>query len=858
MAQDDSVVVISSSPEFPSIHQLLAKSPKRTTLRSGKNAAAIPDNAPSSFMTATNLWKSLHPGQELVDDEPIDVSAKDMVSKADGIPEPVDPGSKASESDEKKPRKKRATGTTAKKSKKSGEGEAEPPPPQPLVDAVTAESKPAPKRRGRPKGATEQQKEAQTTIPKGKVTKAAPKEKKTRKKAETVSRHFANPAPSTVPAEPATSKLDDEPIDQEQAIRRRLDWTPPPEKITINLEDSVLSQEPELQDSFKNLLGGYNDKMDDGQINASTIAGPSNNDILGKRKLIELVATKTSKTTTPETSQAKSKAPKKKPRTITDLAMAAYRPVEENEDLAPTEKARKESVLNYFEVEGPGKETGKGAGGASKTAKKPAKAKASKKKAEPKKQILLSPASALKQVSGQDFVFGTASQLATEDDPDLFRALHEAMKESNHPDRDPFASSSPIQSEIARRRKAGGKLWTAGARDDDGDLLDLEPLDLTGSPVAASDYPLPQLSVLDTEKAVAGQASAPKIPIEILSSDFDSFDLTESPALPTAPKALLFAAPTAATGAGKSAASKVHTPPIPAESVQVHLTVDSDFEPPPSNQEHHRLIAQSQAQASPERPQASMPQRPKYELYTDAKLAKEISAYGFKPVKKREAMIALLEKCWDNKQKATLLDSATDDATSKTKTAAKPKGRPRKTTKPAAASTESTSVPTVTTPKRTKAATASRAVVEIADSDASDSEDPFFSSPVSARAKEDVFSDDAHEAMDVSVSDDTEDASLLAMEGPSTEQTVLFSRITKAVTTAPRTRNPAEPSWYEKMLMYDPVILEDLTAWLNAGQLDRVGHDGEVNPEEVKLWCLSKSVCCLWRQNIHGKARKRF
>jgi hypothetical protein len=60
------------------------------------------------------------------------------------------------------------------------------------------------------------------------------------------------------------------------------------------------------------------------------------------------------------------------------------------------------------------------------------------------------------------------------------------------------------------------------------------------------------------------------------------------------------------------------------------------------------------------------------------------------------------------------------------------------------------------------------------------------------------------------------------------------------------------------MLMYDPVVLEDLTSWLNAGQLDRVGYDDEVSAGDVKKWCESKSICCLWKVNLQGKERKRF
>ena len=109
--------------------------------------------------------------------------------------------------------------------------------------------------------------------------------------------------------------------------------------------------------------------------------------------------------------------------------------------------------------------------------------------------------------------------------------------------------------------------------------------------------------------------------------------------------------------------------------------------------------------------------------------------------------------------------------------------------------------------------------------------------------------------LSVSVMDDTDPS--LAIH-PTEDQPLSHEYITKAVTSAPRTTDPANPSWHEKMLLYDPIVLEDLTTWLNCGQLTRVGFDGEVSTMEVKQWCESKSVCCLWKVNLRGKERKRL
>lgn len=50
-------------------------------------------------------------------------------------------------------------------------------------------------------------------------------------------------------------------------------------------------------------------------------------------------------------------------------------------------------------------------------------------------------------------------------------------------------------------------------------------------------------------------------------------------------------------------------------------------------------------------------------------------------------------------------------------------------------------------------------------------------------------------------------------------QTTLFPLIARAITSAPRTKDPSRPSWHEKILLYDPIVLEDLCGWLNEGSL---------------------------------------
>ncbi|KAK4446408.1 hypothetical protein QBC34DRAFT_411656 [Podospora aff. communis PSN243] len=911
---DSAIVIISSSPEFPSINELFAKPPKKPALRSGSNAAAIPENAVTSFTTATTFWRSSRAETETVVEDPIasniqpistlsKMATTVLESSPELAPSPPPPPPPKQKRNPPAPKTKKASSSVASKAEEvaateSGVGEV----------SVAVETKSARKRR-----VAKTTGDGQTTLPKGKVTKPSAKPKASGKRVETVSRHFSAETVQPNVAQPLVTKpIEAQPLDLEMAPRRRIDWTPPPQDDRPTTADSTAFEEvsasraegrqpmndPSKQ-SLKRLLDDYGHKTAENEDAAPSV----NTDVLGKRKLVQMVATaaasiRSSNANTLEASPTKTKLPKKKPRTITELATAAYRLPEDNAVSEPLQ-SHKDSLLGYFEpevtpladaTEAPSAKPKKGT-------KKPAKPKVSKKKEDPRKQLVLSPTSAMKQVAGQDFVFGTASQLATEEDPDLLRALHEAMKASNQPDDDPFCSS-PAVTDLALRRRVGNKLWAAGARDEDGDVRDLEVLDLTGSPEALPTYTLPGLAVAQEKEKEPVQPPGQRIEIDIPSSDFDAL-LSIEPR----PKSHYFLTQTKVREVVQSASHE-------AFESQPDTTPEADFEPPPSNQEHNLLLSQSN---SPMKPiEADGPTLPRYELYTEAQLSREIASYGFKAVKKRTAMIALLEQCWASKNPTAVSTGGTAHATIATssrqaaqtveppppKSPRRPKGRPKKTAAAAAtanadpeapqpvkrprgrpkkdasavsspkatkakgkavASVASVAAPTApapmappSTPKKRKAP--AKQVLEIADSE-SDT-DPFASSPMSSPENtQDVMFSPPQSQMDVSITEDTE-MSLVAMS-PTTQQMTLFGYITKAVTTAPPTKDPAQPSWHEKILMYDPVILEDLAGWLNAGQLDKVGYDRAVAPEDVKKWCESKSVCCVWRVNLHGKERKR-
>ncbi|XXH06006.1 40S ribosomal protein S21 [Hypoxylon texense] len=795
---------MSSSPGLPPLSDIFAKSSKKAALQSGSRAAPVPDDARTTFTSAASILREA---------PEIDIETEQISYSP--------------------PRKSKVTKVRKKKS----------PVPEttsrPINSPILIESSPREKPWQKYKSKEETQKIEQPAISKGRVAKPAPRSK-SNEKPETVSRHF--PAKEGV-AKQVRGKLDEGKavgkLEQghaaigsscsEPALRRRNDWTPPPTNSPIligsesdNRELHSSADRVRSKDVFHTLLDQYGCK--DGSSSAATEQPQV--DILKKRKLIELVSTSMdAEPRSREPSPVKAVNVKKKTRTITELATAPYvLPIEPELDLAGM--ATKDSLLNYFDSDGAVKALVDHQTAV--MSQKKDKAKETKATTKPKRKrktgtasnpILLSPNSALKQSSNQDFVFGTSSQLAREESPSTLRDLHLAIQASNRAEPDPFADSD------------SQGLWHAGARDMDGDLINMDDVELV------EDFPsLPRRGE---------QAHPPRDEFVDIHDILKSSELDES-----------------ATTAPHQNSHFFQSQTIP--STQPPRTGD-------------QVLGEPQTTAEMTAP------RPDYESLTDAQLARQIASYGFKPVKKRQAMIALLDQCWSSKSSETAASQSRPMSTSSATNAAKRKqhtvatepgkepkrrGRPRKNSAAETSSTTKVSAPKEASTKRPSSrprANASKPV-EIADSDPEESASPSPSSRTPSPERDRIFS--SPPAVDLSLlTEEADDMSLLAGTGTGTgttdqqqggRQADLFRHITKAVRSAPRSRDPARPSWHEKMLLYDPIVLEDLAAWLNGGALGAAGYDGEVSPVDVKAWCESKSVICLWRQNLHGKDRKRY
>ncbi|KLU90926.1 structure-specific endonuclease subunit SLX4 [Magnaporthiopsis poae ATCC 64411] len=992
----------SSSPDLPSVGELVARYTRKPPLSSGSSARPIPTNATASFTTASSLLRTsqatsaetqaFDPRRPLPKTTPqrssaacdiIEISPDVSVVELEPLPRTEGRGRNIAAPTAVAPRAGENHGvelldTTSPKTQPRKAFNSPPPKdvseadPQPIVQAPSKVVKPAARKPSAPSR---------------------------RKKAETVSRHFApHAAEQTDPAKPVEPKprrpkaskvapkvniapvpepvpVDAEVICLEPALPRRSDWTPPRETAAQQPQSGspVDTQGAStigprgvfetLQDTFACPLAQTLSRSHSPEKDVPPVA------VLKKRKAIQLIGPSREASASKDTSPTKFKAPKKKPRTITELATAAYVAPASN---GASETAKPDSILNYLEPEQSGEHVLQHGHPVS----RPRKPDRKRKGKQGRRQLLLSPISAMDQSARQDFVFGTSSQLAQEQSPTFLKELHQALRASNELLEDPFASPP-----VAEPGK-GRKLWAAGARGEDGDVVDVEVIDLLDSPAFPED---PMAIVMaEMQKSPSDRLgkektkTAPAIDIESSASDSESEQFT-APAPNTQSNNIYFA-----TQRPSSSPQLAPEPPASKPHMTQTIVLDEgagDYELPPSNQEAQQI--QQLQQQTRKNTQTTAP-RPNFELMTDVQLASQVAKYGFKAIKRRTAMVALLEQCWVSKTggvataagsgasmstTASMARSGSKESASRAvtkspvkkprgrptkdgptpaaapdlvsdatipvkprgrpkKTAAtasspKPRGRPKKTDSPEGSPkprgrpkktgspegspkprgrakkagsperspksrgrTKKTASPersprpwgrtkknssSATTKTKTKATstsrspspfaarartptrgkkTATQSAIEIADSDGEGG------LSISSRSSpERIFSSPG--AVDLSISEDV-DMSLAASPRTTSRQSEVFGFIAKAVTTAPRSDDPANPSWHEKMLMYDPIVLEDLAAWLNSGQLDRVGFDGEVSSEEVKMWCESKSICCLWRMNLRGKERKRY
>ncbi|PYH38495.1 protein slx4 [Aspergillus neoniger CBS 115656] len=611
----------------------------------------------------------------------------------------------------------------------------------------------------------------------------------------------------------------------EQAMTRRLDWTPTTNKAKEVVQLEGKSGPDDTMRGFGNLLSEYGFN---GPAAPASDHVPSDNGGPTKRRRIELV----DPGVYPASRQSVADDSEKDSTEGTRKSTPAARK-------KPTQRAKKFTTLTarvtakYINESTEGSDVVE-----EETPKAKPRASKSKKKGQEPEFVVLSPEEAAKSLDDQELVFGTCSQLEREDSPTTIRELQAAISESERsmtleaggrPHRMQSRGSSTVS-----RFNGSGNLWSVASRDVDGSLMHVEVVDLVNSPDRSG-----TITPDEQPSNVRGEAEA-----ECNTGDMN---------------------------------------PTQKDSDQAKATLTSEAQPiiPAPTTQTTNKTAQNATSVS----RKSDPKMPQYENFTDDQLSKQAASFGFKPLKNRKKMIELLEKCWkakngipsemndENAQQDLSADPAPVPAPGN-----KPKGKgtTRKTTTKAKAKPQSdapSKLTTITISTRSNSPNPNSIistsppkpppsyanVEEIEDSE--DDSDPIpFPSPSRLLPKTlqtkhkhtpslptSNIPSSPNRTTTTSTFKDPEPPAILH---PLTDQITKAVRAQSATRTASsRTQNThtRKQTWHEKILMYDPIPLEEFTTWLNTEGLGLVNEDREVGAGFVRRWCESKGVVCCYR-----------
>lgn len=688
----------------------------------------------------------------------------------------------------------------------------------------------------------------------------------------------------------------------DEAMKRRLDWTPPKEtasgqNIPANdASDQTEDHDPSAIVGFGKLLSDYN--YSGVASNPRELINNSNSGAPTKRRRIDLVDPlvqslpngkpnsfeQTSLQGQDVTDKSKKAANSKTKRFTTLTArMTAQYAVNDTEDDEPaadcvpqirTTKSRRSNATETVE-ESP--------------------------------FTILPPEAAVEYVNGQDLVFGTCSQLEREDSPQTLRETQEAIRASekvSYPEdireltRTPVASTRQESSIRSVSNLAGTRnLWSVANRDNEGSLVQskaLNVIDLTDGTASSRRHISPREDkILDK--------SLPNDWFEHPFADIDS---------PPEKRAL-----SSTMGENASASTTrmgMKSPqaltPVPGPRPTVAATE--------SAKETGRNAIEV-VSCQPDCPDASsippVPQMPQYSGFTDAELSKQVTSFGFKAVRGRKKMMELLQQCWESKHGSHAppnshytsqtgheeIPTSEKGPKSNSILDSKSKGKAKRKNAAASraedllvqsksASSASASGTTLQTYSQNQSrekpinvtSTSFIEIEEIQDSEEEITLSPsriqkhydgiYSKSKASTRAPEhslDILtkilpsSPTKHKTVfKTSVTKKSSSASITASRTTKPSGRIcsadLSAQITKAVRAQSRLslQSPSlggrmQPTWHEKILMYDPIMLEDFAAWLNAEGLGLVGEDREVGPGSVREWCESKGICCCWKKN---------
>lgn len=452
------------------------------------------------------------------------------------------------------------------------------------------------------------------------------------------------------------------PLGLDKASSRRLDWTPPASHSNQNSPGTAPASFSE------NLLGNFGYDAASSGPKDSLITNDDNESNPTKRRKLDVVdvgalgaavAMKAPKLFpkpsrgSDEPARKRTKSPKKKSTTITGLATSHYFG-EETGETSPMMQylsATQQRALGFDSDTAPD------------TAKRKCSVKNSKSsKKAPRKSTLRSPQSAMKAFDDQDMLFGSASQLAGDESPTFIRDTVQAMKQSENtifmsdPVSTQFTIPTSEPAETPRRHDKCGvsrfvktrNLWSVAGRDVDNALLQVDTVDMFDSPDLRTAFAGKDV-LLEPGAPRFRDSTSPEKQVGIgqdpmrrfistndclslgwdegnLSSLHDSrgiFDIDE----------LKLKTPCA-----------MRRPQNPLQVRTLHAAAVGRTCTVQAREPTNKL-----SEAPAERIPNPEPNRPSFKGFTTNQLATQLAAYGFKPIKKRDKMIEVLNRCWDDK-----------------------------------------------------------------------------------------------------------------------------------------------------------------------------------------------------------------
>ncbi|RMZ81797.1 hypothetical protein DV738_g1940, partial [Chaetothyriales sp. CBS 135597] len=617
------------------------------------------------------------------------------------------------------------------------------------------------------------------------------------------------------------------------ALQRRTDWSP----IKEDSADCVFDLD-DVADSAtafpKGLLAGFQ-HISSTKDAAEAGKPPDKIKPAAKRRKVEVrkQAAKEANAETKTPAREPAKAGGRKAMTITNLATSRYLgkdSIDEEFHVMPchtSTQLREAGITDIDDLEVLLKKT-----------PQRTRRKSSKKKDVAIKSTILSPSSALRLLDDQETIFGSASQLAQNNSTHARQDILSDPFSQDATQPISIGSTSPGTpcggtSKYVRRRN----LWAAAGRDEDNALLQLE----TDDP-----FELPPM-----RDAFAGK-DALVTPLEtiepVLQRRFGTSALkpqTNSLSIPNASHTTILDH----TRSSSQVIARVRN------TRNLHTVVEKDkVESATSTIQMERAqhTLQDEPKANGADSDKAIPQKPSYAGVDTSVLQQRLKAYGFKPVKKREKVIELLDLCWEakhGKQKAPEIQadaakhgdflSRVHDVSSrpepkakKVKAKAKTKAetdssakKPRIRKKAVSDKEEALVEPMTKTSRKSKPKTAVSAgegtggrVANPNKPEETSADVPGSPLPVKALVTQ------PGNGLDVADSTNSE-LSLCSQ----VEAAILHQSHHAGLTSRNHVSNP---TWHEKILMYDPIIIEDLTSWLNTEGLNSIGEDRELSTVE--------------------------